>query len=141
MVKTRSKAALLRSLANNQGLANNLAENQMKYGDWREMFRRIDKLDAVTNEDVKRVANEVFVDTNRTVGILETKPGLRPRGHSNDEEDSDGGDGRRVAAGFHAGAGEDGVRAAGHQLETDCDSRRCRRSSRRNRRGWCCRTA
>ncbi len=72
MVKTRSKAALLRSLANNQGLAINLAENQMKYGDWREMFRRIDKMDAVTNEDVKRVANEVFVDTNRTVGILET---------------------------------------------------------------------
>jgi predicted Zn-dependent peptidase len=45
----------------------------MKYGDWREMFRRSDKLDAVTNEDVKRVANEVFVDTNRTVGILETE--------------------------------------------------------------------
>jgi predicted Zn-dependent peptidase len=73
MVKTRSKAALLRSLANNQGLAINLAENQLKYGDWRELFRRIDKIDAVTNEDVKRVANEVFVDTNRTVGILETK--------------------------------------------------------------------
>jgi len=73
MVKTRSKASLLRSLANNQGLAINLAENQLKYGDWRELFRRIDKIDAVTNEDVKRVANEVFVDTNRTVGILETK--------------------------------------------------------------------
>jgi predicted Zn-dependent peptidase len=73
MVKTRSKANLLRSLANNQGLAINLAENQLKYGDWRELFRRIDKIDAVTNEDVKRVANEVFVDTNRTVGILETK--------------------------------------------------------------------
>ncbi len=72
MVKTRSKAALLRSLANNQGLAINLAENQLKYGDWRELFRRIDKIDAVTNEDVKRVANEVFVETNRTVGILET---------------------------------------------------------------------
>jgi predicted Zn-dependent peptidase len=73
MVKTRSKANLLRSLANNQGLAHNLAENQLQYGDWRELFRRIDKLDAVTNEDVKRVANEVFVDSNRTVGILETK--------------------------------------------------------------------
>jgi predicted Zn-dependent peptidase len=36
------------------------------------MFRRIDKLEAVTNEDVKRVANQVFVDSNRTVGILET---------------------------------------------------------------------
>jgi predicted Zn-dependent peptidase len=72
MVKTRSKATLLRSLANNQGLAISLAESQLKYGDWRELFRRIDKIDAVTNEDVKRVANEVFVDTNRTVGILET---------------------------------------------------------------------
>ena len=73
MVKTRSKATLLRSLANNQGLAINLAENQLKYGDWRELFRRIDKIDAVTNEDVMRVANEVFVDSNRTVAILETK--------------------------------------------------------------------
>ena len=72
MVKTRSKAALLSSLANNQGLAINLAENQLKYGDWRELFRRIDKIDAVTNEDVKRVANEIFTETNRTVGILET---------------------------------------------------------------------
>ncbi len=72
MVKTRSKAALLRSLANNQGLAINLAANQLKYGDWRELFRRIDRIDAVTNEDVKRVANEVFVESNRTVGILET---------------------------------------------------------------------
>ena len=73
MVKTRSKATLLRSLANNQGLAINLAENQLKYGDWRELFRRIDKIDAVTNDDIKRVANEIFVDTNRTVGILENQ--------------------------------------------------------------------
>jgi predicted Zn-dependent peptidase len=72
MVKTRSKATLLRSLANNQGLAINLADNQLKYGDWRELFRRIDKIDAVTNADVKRVANEVFLETNRTVGVLET---------------------------------------------------------------------
>jgi predicted Zn-dependent peptidase len=73
MVKTRSKATLLRSLANNQGLAINLAENQLKYGDWRELFRRIDKIDAVTNDDVKRIANEIFVESNRTVGVLETK--------------------------------------------------------------------
>jgi predicted Zn-dependent peptidase len=72
MVKTRSKAALLRSLANNQGLAINLAQNQLKYGDWRELFRRIDRIDAVTNDDIKRVAREVFIDSNRTVGILES---------------------------------------------------------------------
>lgn len=73
MVKTRSKATLLRSLANNQGLAINLAENQLKYGDWRELFRRIQKIDAVTNDDVKRVANEIFVESNRTVGVLENQ--------------------------------------------------------------------
>jgi len=72
MVKTRSKASLLRSLANNQGLAINLAENQLKYGDWRELFRRIDKIDAVTSDDVKRVAGSTFIDTNRTVGVMET---------------------------------------------------------------------
>jgi len=72
MVKTRAKANLIRGLANNQGLAMKLAENQLKYGDWRELFRRIDKIDAVTNDDVKRVANQIFVDSNRTIGILET---------------------------------------------------------------------
>jgi predicted Zn-dependent peptidase len=73
MVKTRAKAGLLRGLANNQGLAESLAENQLRYGDWREMFRQIDKIDAVTNDDIKRVAREIFVPTNRTVGILETE--------------------------------------------------------------------
>ncbi len=73
MVKTRSKATLLRGLGNNQGLAMNLAANQLYYGDWRELFRDIDRVDAVTNEDVKRIANEIFVESNRTVGILETK--------------------------------------------------------------------
>jgi predicted Zn-dependent peptidase len=73
MVKTRAKARLLRGLNNNQGLATSLARYQLRYGDWREMFRQIDKLDAVTHEDVKRVANQVFVKSNRTVGILQTR--------------------------------------------------------------------
>ena len=38
-----------------------------------------DKLDAVTNDDVKRVAKQVFVENNRTVGVLETKPGMGMR--------------------------------------------------------------
>jgi predicted Zn-dependent peptidase len=73
MVKTRSRAALLRGLANNHGLADKLATNQLRYGDWREMFRHIDHIDDVSNDDVKRVANEIFVDSNRTVGIMENK--------------------------------------------------------------------
>ena len=39
MYKTRARADLLRGLADNQGLANSLAEYQTRYGDWRELFQ------------------------------------------------------------------------------------------------------
>jgi len=75
MIKTRSKANLLRGLADNEGLATSLATYQTRYGDWRELFRSVDRIEAVTKADIRRVANEVFVDTNRTVGIIENSPG------------------------------------------------------------------
>jgi predicted Zn-dependent peptidase len=71
--KTRAKADLVRSLRSNQGLANNLVEYQTLFGDWRELFRYIDRLDAVTKADIRRVANEVFKDSNRTVGMIVTE--------------------------------------------------------------------
>jgi predicted Zn-dependent peptidase len=81
MVKTRARANLIRSLENNQGLANMLAEAQTRYGDWRELFLSIDKIDKVTKEDVRRVANKVFIDSNRTVGTIETtKPATAAKG-------------------------------------------------------------
>jgi predicted Zn-dependent peptidase len=76
MYKTRTRADLLRGLADNQGLANQLAEYQTRYGDWRELFRELDKVDKVTKADIRRVANAVFVPTNRTEAWTETKPGL-----------------------------------------------------------------
>jgi predicted Zn-dependent peptidase len=75
MIRTRTKANLIRSLADNEGLATNLASNQTRYGDWRELFRSVDRIDQVTKADIRRVANETFVDTNRTVGIIETAGG------------------------------------------------------------------
>ncbi|HWR13301.1 MAG TPA: pitrilysin family protein [Terriglobales bacterium] len=72
MVKTRAKAGLIRSLGSNSGLASQLAVYQARFGDWREMFHQIDKIEKVTKADIRRVANATFVDTNRTVGILET---------------------------------------------------------------------
>src|SRR5438552_9114314 len=72
MVKTRAKANLIRSLDSKEGLAQNLAVFQALYGDWRELFRSVDRIDAVTKADIRRVANQVFVPTNRTVGIIET---------------------------------------------------------------------
>lgn len=72
MVKTRAKANLIRSLDSNEGLAGNLALFQAYYGDWRELFRSVDRINAVSKADIRRVANQVFVPTNRTVGVIET---------------------------------------------------------------------
>jgi predicted Zn-dependent peptidase len=73
MIKTRAKANLIRGLDNNEGLAFQLAIYQSRYGDWRELFRSVDRIDKVTKADIRRVANQTFVPTNRTVGIIETK--------------------------------------------------------------------
>jgi predicted Zn-dependent peptidase len=73
MFKTRTRADLLRGLADNQGLANDLAEYQTRYGDWRELFLQLDKVDKVTKADIRRVANKVFVASNRTSAEIDTE--------------------------------------------------------------------
>jgi len=76
--KARAKASKLRGLANNEGLAEQLADYQTRYGDWREMFRELDRIDAVTKADIRRVANETFVQSNRTVAQIEFAPPTAP---------------------------------------------------------------
>ena len=78
MYKTRTRADLLRGLADNQGLANALAEYQTRYGDWRELFRQLDRVDKVTKADIRRVANEVFVASNRTSAEIDTQAPRQP---------------------------------------------------------------
>jgi predicted Zn-dependent peptidase len=73
-VKTRVKAGLIRQLTSNQGLALQFATYQTMYGDWRELFREVERIDAVTAADVKRVANATFAPNNRTVAKLENAP-------------------------------------------------------------------
>ncbi len=72
MFKTRTKADLIRGLASNAGLAQQLAIYQTRYGDWRELFKYLDKVDKVNKADIRRVANKVFVEGNRTIGSIET---------------------------------------------------------------------
>jgi predicted Zn-dependent peptidase len=72
MYKTRTRADLLRGLANNQGLANDLAEYQTRYGDWRELFLQLDRVDKVTKADIRRVASKIFLESNRTEAWTET---------------------------------------------------------------------
>jgi len=71
MVKTRAKADLIRQLDSNQGLAYQLGYYQLRYGDWRELFRSVDRIDKVSKADIRRVANQTFQPSNRTVGVIE----------------------------------------------------------------------
>jgi len=73
MVKTRARAGLIRSLDDNFGLANQLATYQGLFGDWRELFRNVERIESVTKDDIMRVAARTFVPTNRTVGMIETE--------------------------------------------------------------------
>ncbi|HEV2021790.1 MAG TPA: pitrilysin family protein [Terriglobales bacterium] len=81
-VKTRAKADLIRQLADNQGLATQLGTVQARFGDWRELFRDIDRIEKVTKADIRRVAGKTFVFTNRTVGMIESTKmaGAAPKG-------------------------------------------------------------
>jgi predicted Zn-dependent peptidase len=82
MYKTRARADLLRGLADNQGLADSLAEYQSRYGDWRQLFLQLNEIDKVTKADIRRVANLIFVDSNRTSAEIETEP--QPAGNKSD---------------------------------------------------------
>ena len=74
-VKTRVKAGLLRQLESNQTLALQLAESQTLFGDWKELFRSVDRIDKVTAADIRRVANKTFTADNRTVVYIDnSKP-------------------------------------------------------------------
>lgn len=72
-VKQRSRADFIRGLDGNGGMAEQLGFYQTFMGDWRRLFDEMARIDAVTLEDVGRVAAEIFVPTNRTVAIIETE--------------------------------------------------------------------
>jgi predicted Zn-dependent peptidase len=69
-VKTQYRAGLLRSLASNQGMASLLPEYEAKTGTWRNLFKELKDLEAVTATDVQRVAQAMFQPQNLTVGKL-----------------------------------------------------------------------
>jgi len=76
--KTRAKADLIRQLGSNEGLAQQLADYQRLFGDWRELFRSIDRLDKVTKADIRRVAAATLTPENRTVSEIVFAPPQSP---------------------------------------------------------------
>jgi predicted Zn-dependent peptidase len=66
-VKTKLRAALIRKLDSNSGLASELCSYYVAYGDWRKLFTELEEYNKVTAEDVERVANTYLVKEHRTV--------------------------------------------------------------------------
>ena len=70
--RTRAKASLIYSLKSNLGLAMSLTDYHTLFGDWRELFRSIQRFDRVTKADIRRIAQRTFVEPNRVVAQIET---------------------------------------------------------------------
>ena len=70
--RTRAKAGLIYSLKSNLGLAMSLTDYHTLFGDWRELFRYIQRFDRVTKADIRRIAAQTFVASNRVVAQIET---------------------------------------------------------------------
>ena len=66
-VKTQVRAALIRQLDSNSGLAAQLVFFHVNYGDWRKLFTGLDDIDRVTAGEVQRVARQYLVESARTV--------------------------------------------------------------------------
>ncbi len=67
---TNARADLVRNLNSNMGLARQFAQVQAQQGYWRRVFTYLEELEAVTLEDLQRVAETYLVKQNRTVGKI-----------------------------------------------------------------------
>jgi len=72
-IKARAKAGFINQLDNNNGIALQLAAYQTQWGNWREMFRELDRINKVTADDIQRVANEYLTEKNRNVAMITTE--------------------------------------------------------------------
>ncbi len=88
-VKTQARAGLLGQLDSNRGMASLLTEYEAKTGDWRTVFEELQLIEAVSAEDVQRVAIEVFQPSNRTTGKL-ISAGQSPSDEALPAEPTDG---------------------------------------------------
>jgi len=70
-VKRRSRANLVRGLDDNARIAYQLADWQVLTGDWRNLFKHLNQIAAVTPQDIERVAKATFTDNNRNVATIE----------------------------------------------------------------------
>jgi predicted Zn-dependent peptidase len=68
--KRSTKKGLLDAMKANDSMASMLANTEVLEGDWRKAFDGLRQVDAVTADDIQRLAKKVLVSTNRTVGEI-----------------------------------------------------------------------
>src|SRR5271154_4414257 len=73
-IKIKVRAALIRKLDSNSGMAEELTQNYAAFGDWRKLFTSIDEVEKVTADDVQRVARKYLIADTRTVAYLVHPP-------------------------------------------------------------------
>jgi predicted Zn-dependent peptidase len=72
-VKTRMKADFVRQMRSNFGMISGLVGEELFWGDWREALSYPFEIDAVTSEDLQRIAQETFTESNLSVGYIITE--------------------------------------------------------------------
>jgi predicted Zn-dependent peptidase len=72
-IKNKMTADFLREIDNNGNLADNLSYYELLTGNWEDLFIAYDKLNNITEEDIKRVTAKYFVKENLTIGHLDAR--------------------------------------------------------------------
>lgn len=79
--KNLAATGLWKSLATINGKARLLGEFEVMHGDYRKLFDAPARIDAVTREDVRKVAGDLLQQKRRTVGVVQPgvlQPGAAP---------------------------------------------------------------
>jgi len=72
-MKKRAKKSSIDRLKGGRWLALQLAYYEALYNDYSELFNELDKINKVSAEDIRRVANKSLQKSNQTTGELVSK--------------------------------------------------------------------
>ncbi|MCK4888414.1 MAG: insulinase family protein [Candidatus Aminicenantes bacterium] len=71
--KVRMKVALIKQMTSNKGLLSSLLSNEILTGSWENAFTYLQKIEKVTADDLKKLAEKYFILSNRIVIKIEKK--------------------------------------------------------------------
>jgi len=72
-IKNKMTSDFLREIDSNGTLADSLSYYELLTGNWEDLFLSYDKLNNITEADIKRVAAKYFVKENLTIGHLDAR--------------------------------------------------------------------